>query len=139
MAKPSKPAYRCHACRRSLTAYTMADERSLLPQVCLDCWQKMTPGERAARSESAAQIDLLRDIRGQLVAFVEADGDDKSQLARIAKTFENIGRILSTPAGEVDDVMGELKKLLRMLQQRVERQNERDGDGDEPWRESLKD
>ena len=98
----------------------------------------MSPGERAARIEADLQVDLLREIRSQLDLLNLNSENDENQLGSIARAFENFGRILRPASGEFDDVMGELKKLLRMLQQRAERANERDGDGDEPWRESLR-
>jgi len=138
MPKPPRPAYICRACRRSLVGYSPADEKTGLPQVCSECWGKMSPGERAARIEADLQVDLLREIRSQLDLLNLNSENDENQLGSIARAFENFGRILRPASGEFDDVMGELKKLLRMLQQRAERANERDGDGDEPWRESLR-
>lgn len=84
-------------------------------------------------------LEALRDVRTQLDILNRNSENDESQLGSIAKAFENFGRILKSPAGEFDDLIGEAKKLLRMLQGRVQQASERDKDDDEPWRESLRD
>ena len=98
------------------------------PQVCGDCWDDLTPQEKAARWDAAKTIGLLGEIRTQ---FQHHD-DHGTVIAGLQLSIERLTVLLKPVVDEVDDLAGAAFKMIRAFDQ-VARQ-ELDGDD---WKNST--
>mgnify|MGYP006921353200 CR=1 FL=1 len=111
------------------------------PHVCPNCLKQLSPGDKAAIIVSLENTELLRDIRGQLEILTRNTEADEQERASHAKALENIGRQLKLPAGKVTELVNQFQPVARLLFEMLSaaaKRDERDGDDDEPWRESMK-
>lgn len=87
-------------------------KRQAIP-VCVECNGKLSSGERAAIVFALQQTELLRDMRGHLNVLARNDGEDESQLARIARTFEEfrktLDEIMKRTGGRANSASGSVK------------------------------
>lgn len=132
MPKPL-PITQCCVC-----CWQPCPQNNDLPRICQGCFDKLTPAERAARAEAYIQIELLRDIRAKFDVANRNAENDENQLGSIARAFENFGRMLKLPAGKAVELTNQVQAFVRLLHEQAEKAAKRDGDDDEPWRESLR-
>ena len=127
---------------RCICCWNVVVPVSVFPKVCVECRGKLTAGDKAAILSAVQHTELLRDIRAHLDVMARNAETDENQLGSIAKSFENFGRMLKLPAGKGVELANQVMALVRLLHEQAERAgrqggDDRDGDDDEPWRESL--
>jgi len=90
-------ANRCVCCWR-----VVVPKANPIP-VCVECVNKLTPGERAAIVFAVQQTELLREMRGHLDAIARNDENDQQQLGGMAKAVENLGRMVGELIKRMDE------------------------------------
>lgn len=71
----------CLSCCRDIE-----DRDSNAPQICAECWERMSASERAQRYESMVMLTLLN----QLTIFAANNDGNAAETARLAKAVENL-------------------------------------------------
>lgn len=95
---------------------------------CESCWKnRLTPGERVL-AQSLHHVLIVQD--GQETLGIE--------IAQLKKAVENLTRMLKTPSEELDEAIGQWKRLMRAYEARLKRGSDDDSDDDE-WRNNLDD
>lgn len=117
---------------RCICCWLVVVPAKVFPRVCVECFAKLTLGDRAAIVAAANHTELLRDIRRNLDVLARNNDNDENQLGSIAKSFENFGRMLKLPAGKGVELANQVMALVRLLHEQAERAADgRDGgDGD---------
>lgn len=95
---------------------------------CEQCWwNRLTPGERVL-AWSLHGIRIVQD--GQETMGIE--------IAQLKKAVEGLTRMLKTPSEELDEAIGQWKRLMRCMESRMKRDENDNDDGNE-WRNNLDD
>lgn len=71
----------CLCCCRDI-----GDRDSNAPQICIECWDRMSAAERAQRYEAMVIMGLLN----QLTIFAANNDGNAAETARLAKAVENL-------------------------------------------------
>lgn len=95
--------------------------------MCGECLRKLSPAERMARFEAARTLRALDELN---IRF-ENQAGQHADIAKLARSIENLARVLKLPAEEIDDIAGMVKNFITELRRRMRDETD---DGEE-WKD----